>query len=75
MEEPPKPTRPYRLVRAVLSAWLLVWGAMILVLVWTQFSSQPLFNWKMSLAWIGISVLGWLLVYRVLQRLRKLPPE
>ena len=75
MAETPDDKRPYGLVRAVLSAWLLGWGLTIVFFIFMQLGSQPLFGWKLATIWIGASVTGWVLIYRVLQRLRKLPPE
>ena len=75
MAETPEPKRPYALVRAVLAAWLLGWGISIVFFLVNQFGDQPLFKWKLALIWLGVSIIGWVLVYRVLQRLRNLPPE
>jgi len=75
MAESPVPKRPYGLLRAVLSAWLLGWGITIVFFLVSQFGDQPLFGWKLASVWLGVSILGWWLVYRVLQRLRNLPPE
>jgi len=75
MTEAPEPKRPYGLVRAVLSAWLLGWGLSIVFFLVNQFGDQPLFGWKLASGWLAVSVIGWWLAYRVLQRLRNLPPE
>ncbi len=76
MTEPEeKPERPFALLRGVLSVWLLGWGVLMAFFLKLQFSSNPLFNWPMAVIWFGLSVLGWIVVYRVLRRLRRLPPE
>ena len=75
MSDSPESKRPYGLVRAVLSAWLLGWALSIVFFVVTQLGDQPLFGWKLATLWLLVSIVGWVLVFRVLQRLRKLPPE
>ncbi|MCF6271779.1 MAG: hypothetical protein L3J37_01125 [Rhodobacteraceae bacterium] len=75
MTKSPEPTRPYRILRAFLKLWLLGWGISILLFITNQFSPDPLFKWSFALIWVGISALGWWIIFRVLQRLRALPPE
>jgi len=71
----PKKKRPHGLLRALLTGWLLSWGLLILVFVVVQFSEQPLFAWPVATAWIAISVIGWILIFKLLRRLQKMPPE
>jgi hypothetical protein len=69
------PKRPYRLLRALLSVWLLGWGFIIALFVFAQFDNAPLFNWQAAAVWFGIMAGGWLVVFFVLRRLQKMPPE
>jgi membrane protein implicated in regulation of membrane protease activity len=62
--------RPYVLLRAIVTMWLLLWGAMIALFLKNQFSAQPLFNWPIGLTWLGLSLLGWWAGFRFLRRLR-----
>ena len=62
--------RPYVLLRAIVAMWLLLWGIIIVLFIKNQFSSQPLLNWPVGLGWLGLSVLGWLIGFRFLRRLR-----
>jgi len=73
-EEPPQ-KRPYGILREMLSILLLGWGISIVLFIIAEFDPNPLFGWKFATAWIGGSVIGWVLIFRVLQRLRKLPPQ
>ena len=75
MTDAPKLKRPYVLLRAIIAMWLLLWGAMILLFITNQFTSQPLFNWPVGLAWLGLSLLGWGLALRVLRRLNAAPKK
>ncbi len=75
MDEPEEKERPHTLLKGALSVWLLGWAALMAVFLRLQFSSNPLFNWPMATVWFGLSALGWIVVYRVLRRLRNLPPE
>lgn len=75
MSESPKEKRPYGLMRAALSAWLLIWAISFIAFMVMQLGRQPLFNWAFASIWIAASVIGWIIIYRVLQRLRNLPPE
>lgn len=75
MADSPKPKRPYALMRAAISGWLLVWAIGLFAFIVMQFGRQPLFNWGFASLWIGASIIGWIIVYRVLQRLRKMPSE
>lgn len=75
MAETPDPKRPFGLLRAVLSAWLLGWGISIVLFIVNLLGDQPLFQWKAAVVWLVVSIVGWVLVYGVLKRLRNLPPE
>ena len=69
------PKRPYRLLRALLSLWLLGWGFLIALFVVVQLDASPLFRWPVAAVWLGIMVCGWLVLFFVLRRLQKAPPE
>jgi len=61
---------PYVLLRAIVAMWLLSWGVIIVLFIKNQFSSQPLLSWPIGMAWLGLSVLGWIIGFRFLKRLR-----
>ena len=69
------PIRPYRLLRGLLSVWLLAWLFIILFFLYAQFDTQPLFAWPVAIGWLAIMGGGWLFVYFLLRRLQKMPPE
>ena len=75
MSNDPDQKRPYKLLRAALAVWLLCWVVIIILFIKNQFSNQPLFSWPFGFIWIGASVLGWVLIYRAIKRLREIPPE
>ncbi len=76
MTEPAqKPKRPHAVLRALLTLWLLSWFLVIAFFIRAQFDPQPLFSWVGATVWIGVSVIGWLLIFRLLNKLRRLPPE
>jgi hypothetical protein len=76
MPEPgPHKKRPHAVLRALLSLWLIIWMITIAFFIRAQFDPQPLFNWRTATIWLSVSVLGWLFVFRVLQKLRRMPPE
>lgn len=69
------PTRPYRLLRGLLSAWLLSWLLIIVAFLYAQFDVAPLFPWRIALIWLAVMIGGWLFVFFLLRRLQKMPPE
>ncbi len=76
MDEPDtEQKRPHAVIRALLSIWLVSWLIIILFFISAQFSPQPLFSWKVATIWLGVSVFGWLIVFRLLRKLRQLPPK
>jgi len=76
MAEPEQePKRPHAVLRALLTLWLLSWFIIIAFFLRTQFDPQPLFSWTVAAIWIGVSVFGWVIIYRLLHKLRQMPPE
>lgn len=75
IQEAQGPIRPYRLLRALLSVWLLGWGFLIALFVFAQLDASPLFSWPVAAVWLGIMAGGWLAVFFVVRRLQKMPPE
>ncbi|NOR62018.1 MAG: hypothetical protein GQ535_05915 [Rhodobacteraceae bacterium] len=76
MTEPEQtPKRPHAVLRALLTFWLLSWFIIIAFFIRSQFDPQPLFGWVGATVWIGISVASWLFIFRLLNKLRQLPPE
>jgi len=71
----PEPKRPYAVLRALLSIWLISWVVITGLFISAQLAPQPLFGWGLASIWIGVSVLGWLVIFRLLRKLRKLPAE
>jgi hypothetical protein len=71
----PKLKRPHRLLRALLTGWLLSWGLLIILFIVAQLDAQPLFPWSVALVWLGVMGGGWLIVLFLLRRLLKMPPE
>ena len=74
-EQAPEPQRPYRLLRGLLSAWLLSWLLIILAFLYAQFDTPHLFAWPVAIGWFAIMAGGWLFVFFLLRRLQKMPPE
>ena len=74
-EQGPKQKRPHAVLRALLSFWLIAWLILIVFFLRSQFDPQPLLNWGAASIWLVFSVVGWLIVYRLLRKLRRLPPE
>ena len=74
-EQDPMPKRPHAVLRALLSLWLIAWLIIIAFFIRAQFDPQPLFSWAGAIIWFGVSVAGWLVVYRLLRKLRRMPPE
>ncbi len=75
VRQDPKPKRPHRLLRVLLTGWLLSWGLLIIMFIVAQLDTQPLFRWPVALVWFGIMGGGWLIVFFLLRRLLKMPPE
>ena len=67
--------RPHAVLRALLSIWLVSWLIMILFFIRAQLAPQPLFGWEGATLWLGVSVIGWLVIFRLLRKLRQFPPE
>ena len=67
--------RPHVVLRALLSVWLLSWFIVILFFIRSMFDPQPIFGWGAGSIWLAVSIIGWLIVYRLLSKLRRLPPE
>ena len=71
----PEQKRPHAVLRALLSVWLVSWVIIIAFFISAQLAPQPLFGWGWASIWIGFSVLGWLVIFRLLRKLRRMPPE
>ena len=71
----PQPKRPHAVLRALLTLWLLSWFIIIAFFIRAQFDPQPLFSWVGATIWIGVSVAGWLVIFRLLNKLRRQSPE
>ena len=70
-----QPKRPHVVLRALLTVWLLSWFIIIVFFIRSMFDPQPILGWGMGSIWLGISIFGWLIIYRLLSKLRRLPPE
>ncbi len=71
----PEQKRPHAVLRALLSVWLVSWVIIIAFFIRAQLAPQPLFGWVWASIWIGVSIFGWLVIFRLLRKLRRLPPE
>ena len=76
MAEPEQtPKRPHAVLRALLTVWLLSWFLIIVFFIRSMFDPQPILGWGAGSIWLGTSIIGWLIIYRLLSKLRRLPPE
>lgn len=75
VEPETKLERPNPVIRALLSIWLVSWLIIILFFIGAQLAPQPLFGWKAATLWLSVSIIGWLVIFRLLRKLRRLPPE
>lgn len=67
--------RPHAVLRALLTLWLVVWAITIAFFLRAQFDPLPLLSWPWAAVWLAVSVGGWILIYRLLNKLRQMPPE